>query len=88
METLETLRDRLDEVDNALLSLIHARVHIAKEIGNIKKEQGLPVFVPERERAVVDALANQCADTHDGLSPGHIRQIWEVLFRISREMQR
>lgn len=87
METLETLRKRLDEVDNALLSLLNARIHLSREIGDIKKEQGLAISAPERERAVVDALANQCAGNPDTLTPGQIRQLWEVIFRFSREVQ-
>ncbi len=87
METLESLRERLDEVDNALLSLLNARVHLSREIGELKKEQGLAISAPERERAVVDALANQCAGNPDALTPGQIRQLWEVIFRISRNAQ-
>lgn len=46
---LNELRGRLDEIDNDILDLFEKRIATCREIGNIKRENGVDVFVPERE---------------------------------------
>ena len=40
---LEVLRTKIDEIDASLIKLLEERLNIAKEIGEYKKEKGLPV---------------------------------------------
>ena len=46
---LNELRNKLDEIDNSILDLFEERIATCREIGNYKRENGMEVFVPERE---------------------------------------
>jgi chorismate mutase/prephenate dehydrogenase len=56
-EKLEELRQRILEVDEALVELVGERKELVLEIGRIKAELGLPVLDPAREAAVVRRAA-------------------------------
>jgi len=49
-------RDKIDQIDEDLLKLFNMRADCALEIGIIKKAQNLPVYVPEREKAVIEKM--------------------------------
>ena len=50
---LAELRDRINEVDAALLPLFLKRMELSEEIAGVKKEQGLPVYNAKREREIL-----------------------------------
>jgi chorismate mutase-like protein len=50
---LTALRDQIDEVDKALLSLLAKRLELVAEVGEVKSQYGLPIYVPERESAML-----------------------------------
>ena len=53
MRTLDDLRDDIDRVDEVLVRLLNERARVACEIGRIKKEQGIEIYQPEREKQVL-----------------------------------
>ncbi len=55
-KSLETLRNRIDEIDRKLLNLINDRITTAGEIGADKASRGEAVYRPEREAAVFRRL--------------------------------
>lgn len=55
-ERLETLRSKLAVNSQSLIDLFRERATIAREIGDIKKELGLPPRIREREEAVMNSL--------------------------------
>lgn len=56
---LTSLRGEIDRIDRQLLSLFEERMDIVREVAQYKKEQGLPVFHPEREQQVLDQAAGR-----------------------------
>ena len=56
-ERLEEVRQRIIELDEALVDLIGERKALVLEVGRIKTELGLPVLDPAREAAVVRRAA-------------------------------
>lgn len=56
-EELETLRKRILEVDELLVSLIGERKELVLGIGRAKGALGMPVLDPSREAAVVRRAA-------------------------------
>lgn len=54
--TLPDYRAKIDDIDARLVDLLVERMGYAKAIGDVKKSQGLPIFAPERERAVYERL--------------------------------
>ena len=54
---LEALRRRIDALDGDLVQLLNQRTKIALEIGELKRRSGGDVYVPAREKAVLERVA-------------------------------
>lgn len=57
--TLETLRARIDQIDNELLRLINERVSLAAKVGTDKATRAESVYRPEREAQIIDRLVQE-----------------------------
>ncbi len=77
---LTALRDQIDEVDKALLSLLAKRTELVAEVGEVKSQYGLPIYVPEREAAMLASRREEAAAL--GVPPDLIE---DVLRRVMRE---
>lgn len=53
---LDDLRVKIDEVDRALVGLLNKRAELVVEVGRIKREAGLPIYVPNREAQVLSKV--------------------------------
>ena len=56
LTNIEELRSRIDVIDDQLVRLLNVRVACAVEVGRLKHEAGLPIYQPEREAQVLNAL--------------------------------
>ncbi|HUV41036.1 MAG TPA: prephenate dehydratase [Sedimentisphaerales bacterium] len=54
--SLDELRNRIDELDNKLVELLNERARIVVEIGRLKGKTGKPVYVPDREKEVLEKI--------------------------------
>ncbi|WP_446469632.1 bifunctional chorismate mutase/prephenate dehydrogenase [Xenorhabdus stockiae] len=77
---LSQLREKIDEVDKALLNLLSRRMDLVAEVGEVKSQLGLPIYAPEREASML-ASRRQEAEIL-GISPDLIE---DILRRIMRE---
>ncbi len=75
-EILRPYRERIDQIDETILKLLAERAELAKKIGEIKKERGLEIHVPEREREILERLLEK----NEGRFPER------ALIRIFREI--
>jgi len=57
--TLEQLRAEIDRLDEQILPLLNRRAALAVEIGRVKHATGAQLYVPERERAVLERLVSR-----------------------------
>lgn len=55
-ETVERLRRRVTDLDTQLLALVNARVETVRELAAHKREHGLPLVDPDRERWLLEHL--------------------------------
>jgi chorismate mutase/prephenate dehydratase len=53
---LKSRRREIDLIDQKLLSLLNQRLHIALEIGKIKKQMGTKTYDPKREKEILERL--------------------------------
>jgi chorismate mutase len=81
---LEELRRAIDAVDQQLLKLLHERVRLVMQVGEYKRERGIPVYDPDRERALLDRL---CKAAEPPLDAETIRRIFERLVDESRRIE-
>ncbi len=54
--TLDALRQRIDQLDEQLVRLLNERTSAAMEIGRVKQANGQEIYVPAREKAVLDRV--------------------------------
>jgi len=53
---MDELRERMDAIDAEVIQLLNERAKHALEAGAAKRENGEPVYAPERERMVLDGV--------------------------------
>ena len=56
---LKELRNKINEIDEELLSLYLKRMDISKQIGQYKKEHNLPIYDSKREEELINNLLNK-----------------------------
>lgn len=77
-------RKKIDEIDGRLVELLSARARAAHEIGRLKRDAGLPIYEPDRERAV---LAHIAQANPGPLSERELISIYERIMDIMRLIQ-
>src|SRR5204863_10020465 len=75
MGRLDELRDDIDRVDEVLVRLLNERARVACEIGRIKKDLGIEVYQPEREKQVLAHVRGIAAE--GPLGPDAIARLFE-----------
>ena len=84
--TLENLRRDIDRVDEVLVRLLNERARCVCEIGRLKKEQGIEVYQPTREKEV---LAHVRTVASEGpLGPDAIARLFERIIDEARRLER
>jgi len=84
-EDIRRLRERIDEIDRALVELLNQRSRAANIIGFVKKRLGLPVYVPKREEQVV---ANVIEVNNGPLNDESVRRLFERIIDETRSLER
>ena len=56
MDKLGKLRQDIDRLDDRIVDLINRRYRLAEKVGKWKQGKGLKIYVPEREKALLDRL--------------------------------
>lgn len=82
---IDRIRQEIDRLDEELLRIFNARASLALQIGEIKKERGLPVYDPTREKAIF--LRMQAANPGP-LDDGAIVRLFERVIDESRRLER
>ena len=72
MEDLQDLRRQIDEIDRRIVSFLNQRYEVVKKVGEWKIAHNQPIYVPERERMLLEKL--------EKLNPG-------LVFRTVESMQ-
>lgn len=75
--SLDTLREELDIVDEALLEAVRQRLEVCLRIGELKRREHIPMIQPDRMQVVHDR-AREFADRHS-LSPEFFDSLYDVL---------
>jgi len=74
--TLDEIRIHIDRIDSQLLSLLSERADLVHEVGVVKKRDGLQIYAPERE----DALLRKLVTMNQGRLPERsIRAIYREI---------
>ncbi len=80
---LKDLRAQIDAIDDQLVDLFCQRMEVSAKIADHKKTNGMPIFVPARER---EKLADVAQKSGDEMS-NYTRVLYSMLFELSRSHQ-
>ncbi len=80
MAALLPLRLQIDQLDSQLVELLAKRATVTAEVGRVKQQYALPLYVPEREQALIKARRQQAEQA--GVSADLVE---DVLRRVMRE---
>ena len=77
-------RTRINDLDNQILNLLNQRAEAALKIGDLKRRQEAPSYVPEREAAILRRLT----ELNGGPMPGEaVRAIWREILSSCRALE-
>jgi chorismate mutase len=79
------LRGRIDQIDDQLMKLLNSRSACAVEIGRIKRQIGMAVYQPEREKWILDRAER---NNPGPLDSGAVRRVFERVIDESRRLER
>lgn len=80
---LKELRQEIDKIDDSLVELFRARMEVAAKIADCKKEEGIPILVPAREREKLQDVAQKAGPE----MANYTRVLYSMLFELSRSYQ-
>jgi chorismate mutase / prephenate dehydrogenase len=83
--TLDDLRNRLNDIDRQLLTLIAERQAISREVAQVKRRTGYPTRDYQREREVI--MGVRAVAQEQGVSPALAENILRLLIRSSLTAQ-
>lgn len=79
------LRRRIDQIDDQLMKLLNSRSACAVEIGRIKRQIGMAVYQPEREKWILERAER---NNPGPLDSGAVRRVFERVIDESRRLER
>lgn len=78
-------RRKIDEIDTKLVELLSERAQAAHQIGKLKREVGLPIYEPDRER---DVFEHTRKVNRGPLPDRELQRIYERIMDVMRNIQR
>jgi chorismate mutase-like protein len=83
-EEISRWRGRIDRIDQKVVRLINKRAQCVDKIGRIKKQMGINVYSPKREREV---LQNVSSLNPGPFSRAAVRRIFSCIIHESRNFE-
>ena len=80
--SLDEIRTEIDKIDKELVSLLKARMNCSIKVAEIKKAEGLPIYHPGREQAILDKVCDM-----GGEFGSYISAIYREIMGVSKEAQ-
>ena len=82
---LDELRRQIDAVDRKLVELLNERARLVEAVGKLKKRLGMEIYMPEREREILDLAAAANGGPFSGAA---ISRLFERILDESRSLER
>ena len=77
---LQDFRNRIDQIDDELITLFVQRMDVCAQIAAYKKENELPILMPAREQEKLAAVAEKAGPELSG----YAQRLYTLLFELSR----
>ncbi len=83
-ERMQTLRERVNEVDQDLVRALNERASIVQEIVAMKAEAGVPLFDPKREEEILQRIESY---NEGPIYDTSLREIFELILHRIRDLE-
>ena len=80
---IKELREKIDSIDTELVKLFTERMETSAQIADYKKANNLPIYVPAREREILQDVAEKAGPE----MANYTRVLYSMLFELSRSYQ-
>ena len=81
---LQKIRKEIDQLDDQLLTLLNQRAEQVLHVAEIKKKEGSPIYVPQREKALMQSLH---VKNKGPLSADAVAHIYQTILQEMRLLQ-
>lgn len=81
---LNSLRKRIDEIDDGIVKLLLERFAVVKNVAEYKKERGLEIFQKGRETEVLKKIADK---TDNPEYKEYMLDIYKIILETSKTLQ-
>ena len=85
-EKIERSRNELDRLTDEFVKLISGRDKLVMQIRKEKRRLGLPILDLEREKKVIERAEK--AALREGIDPGLVKELLEIIIEHSKRVQR
>ena len=88
MDEITDCRKKIDELDRRLVELINERAECARRIGRLKRNTQLPIYEPEREKAIFEAQARESgkpAAVAEKMVAGRVEKLYKETVLLEQE---
>lgn len=85
MKKLDDLRAKLDQIDAEILDLLAKRFEKIKLIGELKKEENIPILQKSREEIVINRAKKVALK--NGINPTYFEKIYEMIISGARDLE-
>ncbi len=80
---LDEIRVVIDELDKEITTLLVKRMEVTDQVAEYKAKNGLPIYHPEREKAVIEKVSKLAGDKY----AEHIALIYQCMMDESKKNQ-
>ncbi len=80
---LTEIRNSIDDIDAQMVKLFCERMNLSAQVAEYKKQNNMPIFVPARERAILQKVAELSGPEYEN----YTRILYSTLFELSRSYQ-
>jgi len=81
---LDELRERLDIIDEQMMSLLSERAKVVRKVADFKRHHNIPVYIPEREASIIERL---CTINPGPLTGDAVERIYRTIVEEMREFE-
>jgi chorismate mutase/prephenate dehydratase len=83
--SLNDIRNKIDAIDSKLIELLNKRADLVHQVGEVKKRDGLAIYVPEREEQLLRSLVQK---SKGRLPESAIRAIYREIMSASLALEK
>ncbi|WP_406656920.1 chorismate mutase [Methanolobus sp. ZRKC2] len=85
MTTIKEVRAEIEKIDHEIIELIHKRVDLAEKVLESKQKEGMQITDKGQNHVVLGRAVD--AATEKNLDTSSVKEIFEILIRMSIERQ-